>query len=323
MTEHKDRSTDELRDRTAYGGAGWQIRADSLGEELGTIWGRCGISTEWTPLKQVLLHRPGPELDAVTDPDQALMLRVPETGRASDQHDGLARAYRDAGVEVHLVNPAAIPSPNLMFVADLMFMTPEGAILARPASPVRAGEERAVARRLADLGIPILLSVHGRGTFEGADAMWLDPGTVMLATGLRTNPDGADQVQALLRGMGIDVVRVGISAPPMHLMGSLRIVDEQTALIWPGELSEDAQQALTERGYAVYPLPDPGEIIDSGALNFVTIGPRRIVMSAGNPNTRAFCEDLGIECVGVAVDEILKAAGGIGCTTGIVERADA
>jgi len=44
----------------------------------------------------------------------------------------------------------------LMFVSDLMFMTPEGAVLARPASTVRAGEERWVARRLAELGVPIL-----------------------------------------------------------------------------------------------------------------------------------------------------------------------
>ena len=48
-----------------------------------------------------------------------------------------------------------------MFVADLMFMTPEGAILGRPASTVRAGEERLVARRLAELGVPILRVVRG------------------------------------------------------------------------------------------------------------------------------------------------------------------
>jgi arginine deiminase len=56
------------------------------------------------------------------------------------------------------------------------------------------------------------------------------------------------------------------------------------------------------------------------ALNFVTLGPRRILMAAGNPITQAFYEDAGIACQVVEVDEILKAAGGIGCATGIVER---
>jgi N-dimethylarginine dimethylaminohydrolase len=43
-----------------------------------------------------------------------------------------------------------------MFVSDLMFMTPEGVFLARPASTDRVGEERRVARRLTELGVPIL-----------------------------------------------------------------------------------------------------------------------------------------------------------------------
>ena len=80
-----------------------------------------------------------------------------------------------------------------------MFMMPEGAILGRPASTVRAGEEWLIARRLADLGIPILRSVRGTGTFEGTDAMWIDPQAVLLTTGLQTNSEGAAQVTHLLQ----------------------------------------------------------------------------------------------------------------------------
>ena len=36
--------------------------------------------------------------------------------------------------------------------------------------------------------------------------------------------------------------------------------------------------------------------------------------------TQQFYESLDIECVTVAVDELYKAAGSIGCLTGIVER---
>jgi N-dimethylarginine dimethylaminohydrolase len=167
------------------------------------LWKPCGITTEWSPLKAVLLHRPGPELEASADPDQVQMLAPLDAERARRQHDAMAQAYRDAGVAVHYVEPEETPTPNLMFVADLMLMTPEGAILARPASTVRAGEERLVARRLADLGIPILRSVRGTGAFEGADAAWIDPQTVMLARGLRTNAEGAAQVTSLLHEMGM------------------------------------------------------------------------------------------------------------------------
>jgi arginine deiminase len=56
------------------------------------------------------------------------------------------------------------------------------------------------------------------------------------------------------------------------------------------------------------------------ALNFVTLGPRQILMPAGNPITQAFLEDAGINCQTVEVDELIKAAGGIGCLTGILQR---
>ena len=162
--------TDVLK-TAAYGGEGWSPRTASLRQEIGGVWGACGVGVEWSRLKAVLLHRPGPELEDLADPDVAQMLAPLDASRARKQHDALAQAYRNAGITVHYVEPSETPPPNLMFVADLMFTTPEGAIVGRPASTVRAGEERWVARRLSDLGVPILRCVRGRGTFEGADAL--------------------------------------------------------------------------------------------------------------------------------------------------------
>lgn len=304
----------------AYGGAGWSPRIKSLRQEIGQLWGACGVATEWSPLQAVLLHRPGPELDRLADPDAVQMLAPLDTGRVRQQHDALAQAYRDAGIAVHYVAPAETPPPNLMFVADLMFVTPEGAILGRPASTVRAGEERFIARRLVELGIPILRSVRGTGTFEGADASWVDPQTVLLATGLRTNAEGAAQVTSLLWEMGVEVILVGLPYGVMHLMGELRFADRDLALVRPGRVPYAAVAALRERGYTVLFLPDEGEAGRGMALNFTTLGPRRILMAAGNPITQALYEAAGITCQTIEVDELLKAAGGIGCLTGILER---
>jgi len=261
-----------------------------------------------------------PELEELADPDRAQMLAPLDADLIRKQHDALAQAYRDAGVVVHYVEPVEVPSPNLMFVADLMFMTPEGAILGRPASTVRAGEERFVARRLADLGIPILCSVRGEGTFEGADALWIDPQTVLLATGLRTNAEGAAQVASLLHEMGVEVIQVGLPYRAMHLMGTLRFADRDLAIAWPGRVPYAAIEALQAQGYTILFVPDEGEAMRGMALNFVTLGPRRILMAAGNPITQAFYEDAGINCQTVEIDEIHRAAGGIGCLTGILER---
>ena len=309
-----------LFNAAAYGGPGWSARRASLRQEIGGLWGTCGVATEWSPLRAVLLHRPGDELMADPDPDRAQMLDVVDAGRAGEQHDALAQAYRDAGIFVHYVEPPERPTPNLMFVADLLFMTPEGAIVGRPASTVRAGEERFIARRLAELGIPILRTVRGTGTFEGADAAWLDPHTVLLATGLRTNAEGAAQVTSLLQEMEIEVVPAGLPFGAMHLMGQLRTADRDLAIAWPGRVPFAAVEALRARDYTVLLLPDEEEAKRGMALNFVTLGPRQILMAAGNPSTQAFYQQAGIACRTVEVDELVKAAGGIGCLTGILER---
>lgn len=307
----------------AYGGAGWSPRTTPLREEISQVWGSCGVASEWTALKAVLLHRPGVELEALSDPDGVQMLGPVDASRVQDQHDGLAQAYRRADVAVYYVQPDETPPPNQMFVADLMLMTPEGAILGRPASTVRAGEERFAARRLAALGIPILRSVRGTGTFEGADAAWVDPETVLLATGLRTNAEGAAQVTSLLGEMGVEVIPVGLPYGAMHLMGQLRFADRDLSIGWPGRVPYAAVEVLRARGYTVLFLPDEEEAVRGFALNFVTLGPREILMAAGNPNTQAFYEEAGITCHTAEVDELVKAAGAIGCLTGILERVPA
>ena len=128
---------------SAYGGGGWSERIRAHREEIGDLWTDCGIDNEWSRLRAVLLHRPGDELAAsADDPDAVQMLEPVDTAKARDEHDAMAEAFRANGVTVHYVEPDGPPSPNQMFCADLMFMTPEGVIVARPASTVRAGEER-------------------------------------------------------------------------------------------------------------------------------------------------------------------------------------
>ena len=304
----------------AYGGEGWQPRRRSLADELGTLWGACGVNSEWASLRAVLLHRPGAELAASADPNAVQMVEAVDTEKAQQQHDALAQAYRDAGVAVYYVNPPAMPTPNQMFCADLMFMTPEGCILARPASDVRAGEERQVAAALARIGMPIVRTISGRGVFEGADAAWITPKKVMVGRGIRTNSEAISQMRTVLGEMGVELLAFDMPIGTMHLQGMLRFADPTLALAWPVRLAYAAVETLRAEGYRVEFLPDVSEAIHNAAFNFVTLGPRKILMAAGNPLTQQFYASLDIECVTVAVDELYKAAGSIGCLSGIVER---
>ena len=321
----------------AYGGPSWPAREASLADELGSVWSRCGIDSEYAPLQAVLLHRPGAELFEVEDADEHLMLEAPDAALCGAQHDAMADAYRANSVQVVYVDPggsgdaggsgsdaedsaAPLPPPNQMFCADLFVMTPSGAIVGRPASTVRAGEERWIARRLADCGVPILRSVGGTGTFEGADLCWLSPGAAMIGRGLRTNSEGAAQVAATLAEIGVETMVVDLPHTSMHLMGEVRFADRDLAFGRPGRIPWTALEALRKHGYEVRFFPDDHEMVRGFGHNFVTLGPRRILMPEGCPILQAAYEDAGIECVTVELGEIHKCAGGIGCLSGVVTR---
>ena len=305
----------------AYGGAGWSPRIRSLSQEIGDLWADCGIDSEWSRLRGVLLHRPGDELRASAEDANAVqMLEALDVAAARAEHDALAEAFRAQGVAVHYVEPDGPVRPNQMFCADLMFMTPEGLILARPASTVRAGEERLVALRVAALGMPILKGLSGAATFEGADAMWLDSGNVIIGHGLRTNHEAIEQIATTLDEIGVDTLAVDLPYGAMHLMGMLRFADRDLAIAWPRRTPHAAVLALRGHGYEVAFLPETDDGTMNRAMNFVTLGPRKILMNAGYDEIQSFYEGLGIDCVTVEARELIKAAGGFGCLTGVLRR---
>ena len=304
----------------AYGGPGWQPRLNDHAQDIGDLWVDCGIDSEWRPLRHVLLHRPGPELStSADDPNAVQMLDVVDWEAARAEHDAMAQAYRDQGVEVTLLS-VDDPSPNQMFCADLFVMTPQGTILARPASRVRAGEERHVAAALAGQGVPILRTLTGDATLEGADLTWLDATTALLGMGLRTNLAAAHQVGRLFEELDLTLVPVDMPFGTMHLMGMLRIVDSDLALAWPRRTPHRAVELMRDRGMTVHFLPEHDEFDHGKAFNFVVLSPRRILVPADNPFACDFYASLGIEVVETPTRELGKAAGAVGCLTGIIAR---
>jgi N-dimethylarginine dimethylaminohydrolase len=121
--------------------------------------------------------------------------------------------------------------------------------------------------------------------------------------------------------MGVQVIAVDLPWGAMHLMGTLRIAARDLAIGWPGRLAVAAVEALRDRGYRVLFLPEGPTAERTTALNFVTLGPGRILMAEGYPLFERCFEKAGLACHTTPVAELRKAAGGIGCLTGVVERA--
>ena len=103
-------------------------------------------------------------------------------------------------------------------------------------------------------------------------------------------------------------------------MGMLRVIDKDLAVAWPRRTPFRAVRALMELGFEVVFLPDGDEHHSSRAINFVTLGPRKVLIVEGYPEFETWLEGLGVACVTTPTDELSKAAGNVGCLTGILQR---
>ncbi len=290
-------------------------------EDLPRYWGDWGSTSEVGRLRAVLLRRPGIEIEGITDPTQPRWREVMHAERARAEHDALAQVYRDYGVDVYYVQDMAEDRPNAVFCRDLMAMTPEGAIVTRPAMAARRGEERFVAAALADLGVPIVKTINGTGTFEGADLLLIDRRSAFLGLGNRTNAEGARQVIQELSYQGVDditVVQVPYGVAHLDCMFGLASTD--VAVVFPWLTPFVVVEKLMERGYKVLEVQNPREARIGYAVNFVAIEPGLIVMPAGNPETAEMLDQNGIRVIEVEMTEILKGMGAVHCCTGFLKR---
>jgi arginine deiminase len=300
----------------------WLPSPTSFAEDMPDLWGTWGVASEVGPLRDVLMHRPGPELELVT-PETChdhLFDAPVDPVRFRAQFDGLVETYRAHGVRVHLVQGQRADRPNAVYMRDLMTMTPEGAILARPATRQRRGEERAVAASLLALGVPILKTVNGAGTFEGSNVVWLDRHTCLLGTSSRTNADGAAQVEQELRHLGVtEVLRVQVPYGQIHVDGYFSPFAERSIVVSPWLITWDLRQRLLELGFTLVDATELDEVRRLGT-NFVALRPGLVVMADGFPESRRLLEGHGVEVITVELDEILRGGGGIHCMTAFLRR---
>ena len=307
-------------DIDAIPGERWFAKETHFVQDLPDYWGDWGVASEVDDLKAVLMRRPGKEVDGFDY--KAARFAAPVDGdKMRAEHDALADIYRNHGVQVFYIEEQRKDRPNALFCRDLVFMTPEGAILGRPAMAERRGEERYAAQALAKLGVPIVRTVNGDGIFEGAMAMWVDRSTVILASGVRTNRSGYEQVAHELKRMGVtDIIHMPIPYGHAHIDGLLNIASHDIAMLHACQVPYDVVDALKKKGFRILEAPSQTEAKQTLGINFVAIKPGLVVHPAGNPRCRETLEKAGVEVISVDLTEILKGIGAIHCMTAFLKR---
>ncbi|MCI9586609.1 MAG: amidinotransferase [Oscillospiraceae bacterium] len=311
---------DERRDIDALAGERWFSLETTITEDMTKLWGDWGVASEVDTLRAVLMRRPGKEVENFDW--QAARFRAPiDPEKFRAQHDALTDIYRAHGVQVHYIDEQRDDRPNAIFCRDLVFMTPEGAIVTRPAMDARRGEERYAAQKLAELGVPIIRTVCGGATFEGAMGMWIDRHTVILASGVRTNREGYEMVKGELERMGVtQILHMQIPYGHAHIDGLINMASHDVALMHASQVPYDVCDALKKKGIKLLECPSRNEAKETLAINYVALEPGLVVMPAGNPRSQELLENNGIRVIPVEIDEILKGFGAMHCCTAFLKR---
>ncbi|HUL72126.1 MAG TPA: arginine deiminase family protein [Vicinamibacterales bacterium] len=274
-------------------------------------------------LRRVLLKGPREAFrsaEAIANEWRALSFTAPpDFDRALEEYDAFARAVTMAGAHVDYLPPASGVTLDSIYVRDASVVCDRGVILCEMGKPERAGEPAAQAETLRALGAPTVGAIRAPGRLEGGDVVWLAPRILAVGRGYRTNDDGIRQLRALL-GDAIDELIV-VPLPHwrgpgdvFHLMSIISPVDRDLAVVYAPLLPVPFRERLIDLGFAFVEVPD--EEFDSMGANVLAIAPRRCVMVAGNPLTRARLEAAGAAVVEYAGREIsLKGGGGPTCLT--------
>lgn len=287
---------------------------------MNEYWGDWGVSSEVDTLKAVLIRRPGKEVEDF-DPDAVRFSDEPlDVELMRKQHDNVAQVYKDFGAKVYYVEEQREDRPNAVFCRDLMFMTPEGAILTRPGMAARRGEERYVAQALAKYGVPILKTVAGDGMFEGANAMWVDRHTCVVSTGVRCNRSGYEQVKHELERMGVEVYHMQQPYSNIHIDGLMNPISHDKVLIHASQVPYDIIDMLKKKGYEILEAPSQSEVRERFACNFVALEPNHIVIAEGPVRTIELLEKHGVKVETVDVSEITKGKGSLHYITAFLKR---
>jgi N-dimethylarginine dimethylaminohydrolase len=302
--------------------------------ELLRHWGKVwGIDNDVGQIRSILVHRPGPEMKIV-DPGK----RIAEIGSFGDvekgwyfqsdtppdidamqnQHDAMVKALELDGIEVHHVEGVDTTRLKSCYTRDPLIMVKGGAIVCRMGARIRRGEELAITRTLAKIGVPILRTISGTGVMEGGSFTWLNSKTAAIGIGVRVNREGAEQVGEVLKRQGVDLLIVELTGYDIHIDVSFLMIAKDLALLNPFGLPYSFLDELKGRGIRYIEI-DPSD--DPWINNSLALAPGKLLMPQGASNrTLDQLAKHGVSWTTIPFSAMHKNGGGIHCSTTPLRR---
>jgi N-dimethylarginine dimethylaminohydrolase len=243
---------------------------------------------------------------------------------AQSQHDRLCQLLADAGADVIELAPSDDLTLDAVYTHDASLATSDGLILMNPGKRSRFAETRRHREQCTKAGISTLGEIQQPGIAEAGDIVWLDPQTLLVGNGYRTNKGGIDQLRAMLAPRGVEVLSAPLPYGPgpsacLHLMSLMSVLDQKTILVDLPWLAVETVELLRARNFRFIEIDDSER--DSLACNVLSLGSNRLIALEENERTNQRLRDSGFDIRTFPGSELcLNGSGGPTCLTRPLHR---
>ena len=243
----------------------------------------------------------------------------PDFEKVLQEYNQFASIIENNVPEIHYLPEDDRTGLDSIYTHDPVIITKKGAVLCNMGKKERQGEPAAIADYLKTLGVPVIGEIKAPGRIEGGDVVWFDDDTAAVGIGYRTNREGIAQLRELTRGIVEEIVEVHLphwNGPEecLHLMSMISPVDRDLAVVYSRQMPVTFRNLLIEKGIKFVEVPD--EEYDNFACNVLALEPRKCVMVAGSPRTKAALEKAGATVFEYHGQDVsIKGGGGPTCLT--------
>ena len=302
-----------------------------------------GVRNAYGDLKRVLMHRPGPELNLVTEQTlREFNFDAPvDPERFIDDYETMRDLFHAHGVETALLTEILADDadaiafinrrPNMTYTRDLAAVFQSGAVLMGPHLKGRWGDQRMMGRAFQKLGVPVLGSVEQPGFLEGGGVTLIGEDTAVASLCDRANEAGTRALRELVLGRDVKYfLEVPLPFGFIHIDGIFMVLDEKLCLVhkpsfqvFPCMLYEAGKPEprhimftdfLDERGFDCIELTDQERF--DGLLNVVvTRRGKRAIGFSGAERIGAEMAKRGWQLDSFPSEELFLGNGGAHCMT--------
>ncbi len=227
------------------------------------------------------------------------LLGKPDHELALKQHKAYIRALEQCGLDVTVLDPDE-NFPDSVFIEDVCLVTDKCAVITNPGEPSRRDEI---------LGIDIVIEKTGLPVERITAPAMLEAGDIMMAgdryyVGIsqRTNCEGADQLESILKKYGYTVIQVPLESV-LHLKTGISYLENNNLLAYGEFLTKPELQ-----DFNILEVPHD----EAYAANSVWIN-NRVLVPKGFAKTAEMIKNAGYEVIEVDVSEFRKLDGGLSC----------